>query len=78
MAEKVQWEYQAETFGSLLTHMKDEELEAVLDQWGEDGWEVIGAYAIPGTYRFRVIAKRPVDQRKRRERTMPGYNNPVG
>jgi hypothetical protein len=72
MTETTQWEYQTKTFGSLLLPMDDDELEDVLDQWGEEGWEVVAAYAIPGTYKFRIIAKRPLSQSTGRERSRPG------
>ena len=43
MDEINQWEYRVETFGSTFSTPKDDELEAALDEWGEDGWEVISA-----------------------------------
>ncbi len=77
MAELIQWEYQTKTFGGLLSSIKDEEFESRLDQWGEDGWEVVSAFPVPGTYKFRVIAKRPLTPQTRRERSMPGFTDQI-
>jgi len=42
MAELPKWEYRVQTFGGALGGPKDDALTMVLDEWGEQGWEVIG------------------------------------
>ena len=71
MSEVNQWEYRIRTFGSFFRGVKDDELEAELNQWGEDGWEVVAYRMIENTNQGQVIAKRPLDRTARRWRTMP-------
>jgi hypothetical protein len=71
MAEQTQWEYRAERFGSLLRDAKPEELESTLDEWGAEGWEVIGLTS--ESNQVLIIAKRPLSLATRRRRSMPGY-----
>jgi hypothetical protein len=73
MAENTQWEYRAAALGTFWREPKDEEIVATLDQWGEEGWEVISVINLHGTSKLRVIAKRPLTTRSRRLRSMPGY-----
>ena len=46
-------------------------LEATLNAWGEDGWEVVSAVAMDNSSKVRVIAKRLLTRSSRRERSMP-------
>ncbi len=69
MADMLQWEYRTETFGSIWKRTKDDDLMAALNAWGEDGWEVVSATPIEGSYRVLVIAKRPLTRSARRERS---------
>ena len=72
MAEPVQWEYRVETVGSFWQGIKDEEFIALLNEWGEQGWEVVSiAFAHNGS-RLRVVAKRPLSSAVRRQRSIPG------
>jgi hypothetical protein len=71
MAELMQWEYRVKTFGSILRGMKDEEMETSLNEWGEEGWEVVSAQGIEGTSKVRLIAKRPLTTATRRRRSLP-------
>jgi hypothetical protein len=74
MAQAIQWEYRLETIGgSAWRAPKDEDLEALLDAWGEEGWEVINVFTAPGTNRITVVAKRPLARSTRRHRSMPDY-----
>jgi hypothetical protein len=73
MSEFAQWEYRVETVGSALSGPKDEDLTAFLDEWGEEGWEVISAYNPTNSSKVRVIAKRPLARSRSRQRTWPGY-----
>ena len=68
MDNPINWEYRVETFGSLFSAPKDEELEAVLDEWGEEGWEVFSAHHLEGSNKVRIIARRPLTAASRRRR----------
>ena len=71
MSEPNQWEYRVMTFGSFFKGVKDEALEAELNQWGEEGWEVVGFRMVENSNQAQVIAKRPLDRTARRWRSMP-------
>lgn len=71
MTENMQWEYRAETLGSFWSEPKDEDLEALFNQWGEDGWEVINVNTRYGTNKVRILAKRPLSSEIRRRRSWP-------
>lgn len=71
MAEEVkQWEYRVQTIGSLFG-TKDEQIQAVLDEWGSEGWEAINAFTPQGSGKITIVAKRPLTDRARRMRSMP-------
>ena len=70
MTEEIkQWEYRVETIGSVFG-TKDENIEATLDAWGEEGWEAITVYTPYGSGKITIVAKRPLTERTRRARTM--------
>jgi hypothetical protein len=71
MSELNPWEYRVKTFGTLFKGVKDDDLEAELNQWGEEGWEVVAYRMIENTNRGQVIAKRPLTRESRRWRSMP-------
>jgi hypothetical protein len=71
MSETNAWEYLVQTFGGLLRQSKDNELQEALNEWGEQGWEVISATALENSNAMRVIAKRPLTTASRRRRSMP-------
>jgi len=71
MAENTQWEYRVESFGTFFTGKKDEELEAALNEWGMDGWEVISARGIENSSKIVILAKRPLTASTRRRRSQP-------
>lgn len=64
------WEYRVQTIGSIFG-TKDENIEATLNEWGEDGWEVINVYTPEGSGKVTMVAKRPLTDRVRRQRSMP-------
>jgi hypothetical protein len=70
MAETIQWEYRVQTIGSMFG-TKDENIEATLNEWGEDGWEAINVYTPEGSGKVTMVAKRPLSDRVRRERSIP-------
>jgi len=71
MPETNQWEYRVKTFGSFFKGVKDDELETELNQWGEEGWEVVAYRLIENTNQAQLIAKRPLTRESRRWRSMP-------
>lgn len=71
MAEYTQWEYRTASFGSFWSEPKDEELDAALNEWGTEGWEVVSVYTRQGTNKTFVVAKRPLKTGARRQRGWP-------
>jgi Domain of unknown function (DUF4177) len=72
MVEASQWEYQALSVGSFWSTPKDEDLEALLNELGQDGWEVVSVFAQHSNNKVRVIARRPLTSGSRRRRSWPG------
>ena len=68
-----QWEYRVQTVGGFFTGVRAEELEELLNEWGEDGWEVVSTHIIENANKINVIAKRPLTDRTRRERSRPSF-----
>lgn len=68
-----QWEYRVQTVGGFFSGVKAEELEELLNEWGEDGWEVVSTHIIENANKINVIAKRPLTDRVRRERSRPSF-----
>lgn len=71
MAETTQWEYRVKTIGRLWG-TKDEDIEATLNEWGEEGWEAVSVYTPEGSGKVTIVAKRPLTDAARRRRSMPG------
>lgn len=73
MAEEIkQWEYRVRTIGSILG-TRDENIEAVLNEWGEEGWEATQVYTPEGSGKVTIVARRPLSAAARRRRSMPDY-----
>jgi hypothetical protein len=70
MAETIQWEYRVQTIGSMFG-TRDENIEATLNEWGEDGWEAIMVYTPEGSGKVTMVAKRPLTSTARRSRLIP-------
>ena len=71
MAEETkQWEYRVQTIGSIFG-TKDELIQDILDEWGEEGWEAINVFTPEGSGKITMVAKRPLTDRVRRMRNMP-------
>ncbi len=71
MADEIkQWEYRVQTIGSLFG-TKDEFIQAVLNEWGMEGWEAINVFTPEGSGKITLVAKRPLTERTRRLRSMP-------
>ncbi len=72
MADEIkQWEYRVETVGGFWTGVKADVLEQLLNEWGEQGWEVVSTHILENQNKINVIAKRPLTDRMRRMRSMP-------
>ena len=64
------WEYRVQTIGSSFG-TKDEQIEATLNEWGEEGWETINVYTPSNSGKVTIVAKRPLTRTVRRQRAMP-------
>lgn len=72
MAEEFkQWEYRVQTVGSLWSGVKADQLEQLLNEWGEKGWEVVSTHIIENANKINVIAKRLLSPATKRYRSMP-------
>ena len=72
MSEDIQkWEYRVITIGSIWSGVKDEALEEMLNEWGAEGWEVVGFRTLENVNKATIITKRPLTRAARRERSMP-------
>ncbi len=74
MNENKLWEYRVQNFGSAWRSAKPDELSVELNQWGEEGWEVVSSAFSPSSSALTVIAKRPLSEDARRRRARPNYN----
>jgi hypothetical protein len=71
VAEEIkQWEYRVQTIGSIFG-TKDELIEAMLNEWGEEGWEATHVYTPEGSGKVTIVAKRPLTRETRRYRSLP-------
>ena len=76
MAEEIkQWEYRVQTVGAFWSGVKADELERLLNAWGEEGWEVVSTHIIENANKINVIAKRPLNRETIRRRSMPSTFN---
>lgn len=73
--EMKQWEYRVQTVGSFWSGVKADGLEALLNAWGEEGWEVVSTHILENANKINVIAKRPLTERLKRTRSMPSYGD---
>jgi hypothetical protein len=71
MPETVQWEYRVQTIGSVFG-TKDEQIEALLTEWGLEGWEAIQAHTPGQSGKVTLVAKRPLSAAARRRSSWPG------
>jgi hypothetical protein len=70
--QKTQWEYYVETVGSAFSSPKDEELEEILNEMGEQGWQVFSLGHLPNSPKIRFVARRTIDKATRGKRDWPG------
>jgi hypothetical protein len=71
MKSILQWEYHVLTLGSTFSQPKDEDVEATLNELGEEGWEVVAVSNQEGSNKVRIVAKRPLSTSTRRRRSWP-------
>jgi len=71
MTDKMKWEYRIQTLGTAFKQAKDEDLEALLNEWGKDGWEIITAHNLESSSKIRLIAKRALGGTVSRSRSWP-------
>ena len=69
--ETLKWEYRVQTVGAFWSAVKADELQQLLNEWGEEGWEVVSTHIIENTFKVNVIAKRSLSTSTRRFRSMP-------
>ncbi len=67
--QTVQWEYRVLTIGSAFG-TRDEDIEATLNDWGQEGWEVTQVYTPSQSNKVTMVAKRPLTAASRRRREM--------
>ena len=71
MVEEIkQWEYRVQTIGGFFG-TKDGNIEAMLNEWGAEGWEATHVYTPEGSGKVTIVAKRQLTRSTRRERSMP-------
>jgi hypothetical protein len=75
MADTIQWEYTVLICGTTFHAPKDEELQAILNTQGEQGWEAFSVMQLEGSYKVRVVAKRPLTTSVRRRSSWPGQTS---
>ncbi|HEX7434093.1 MAG TPA: hypothetical protein VF326_10575 [Anaerolineaceae bacterium] len=68
--QTIQWEYRVLTIGSTFG-TRDENIEATLNEWGLEGWEVTHVYTPSSSNKVTLVAKKPLTAASRRLRTMP-------
>jgi hypothetical protein len=63
------WEYQVEQFGSALKGAKAEEIEQLLNEAAQEGWELSHTAPMANGTKLFVIIRRKVEERSRRRPT---------
>jgi hypothetical protein len=69
---ETQWEYIVQELGSVFRGVKPEEAEAIMNELGEAGWEIIHIRQPQSSNKLWITAKRPLTTRSRRRRSLPG------
>jgi len=71
MADNSQWEYHIEVLGSVFRSPKPEQIEASLNEFDEDGWEVVSLHQLNNSNKIWVTMKRQLTPAIRRQRNRP-------
>jgi hypothetical protein len=70
MVEQMAGEYRVQSLGSTLREPKDAEVNALLNDWSLEGWELVSALHTTSN-KIMVIARRPQSHADRRRRLYP-------
>jgi len=75
MTDTDKWEYLVESYGGGIRSAKAEEIQAGLNNLGEQGWEVIAVHQLNSNNKILAVAKRPLTDsvQKRRIREKRGW-----
>jgi hypothetical protein len=68
MTEALLWEYRVQTIGTVFG-TKDEQIQALLNEWGLEGWEATQVYTPSQSSK---VAKRQLSEATRRRASWPG------
>jgi hypothetical protein len=71
MAETTKWEYRVITAGSTFSGPKDEDMEAMFNEWGLQGWELVTVTKIENSNKIRIVAKRLLGGGYRKQQGWP-------
>ncbi len=71
MTDHNKWEYRVASLGSFWTGPKDDEMQAMLNEWGLDGWEVIAVTKVESSSKMRIVAKRLHPSYSQRKQSWP-------
>ncbi len=71
MNESTLWEYRVISLGTVWRGPSDETVEETLNELGMQGWEVVSVAYDYRSGRVRAVAKRPLTDRARRQRSLP-------
>jgi hypothetical protein len=71
MTEALLWEYRVQTIGTVFG-TKDEQIQALLNEWGLEGWEATQVYTPSQSSKVTVVAKRQLSEATRRRASWPG------
>ena len=75
MADEIQqWEYRVDTIGGIFG-TADEQIEATLNEWGQEGWEAVTMYTPYGSGKVTLLAKRALSDSTRRQRARQDFGN---
>ena len=72
MTEKLEWEYHVFSVGSFWSTPSDEQMEATLNEVGQEGWEVVSSFPAHNSSRVTFVARRLLTHTVRRQRTWAG------
>jgi hypothetical protein len=67
----IQWEYRVLTVGNVFSGAKNEQIQAILNEWGLEGWEAVNVVALANSFKITLVAKRQVTAATRRLRSRP-------
>jgi hypothetical protein len=73
--ETKKWEYRVQTIGNVMLGTKDENIEAMLNEWGDEGWEVTHVFNPYGSGSVTLVAKRSLSSETIRNRRAAARNN---